>query len=258
MSQGEKGYASASEFEADLLLMRKSLCANGAERLARGILDPLLLKVRTFGFHLYTLDIRQHANVHAATMEELAEKSDPNGTWIARELSAMSQSVADSMRAVAVEKRVTAESIQRYVISGAEKTADVLAVVRLASLYGVKVAGGNGETGLMPVPLFESIEALRNSADIMRALWTHPEYRELLGSWDGWQEVMLGYSDSNKDGGMLTSTWELHKAHRALHQLARECGVKLRIFHGRGGTVGRFQRRDTHHRTRRGVELEVS
>jgi len=239
MSQGEKGYASASEFEADLLLMRKSLCANGAERLARGILDPLLLKVRTFGFHLYTLDIRQHANVHAAAMEELAEKSDPHGNGIARELSAVSQSVADALRAVAVEKRVAAESIQRYVISGAEKTADVLAVVRLASLYGVKVAGGNGETGLMPVPLFESIEALRNSADIMRALWTHPEYRELLGSWDGWQEVMLGYSDSNKDGGMLTSTWELHKAHRALHQLARECGVKLRIFHGRGGTVGR-------------------
>jgi phosphoenolpyruvate carboxylase len=73
----------------------------------------------------------------------------------------------------------------------------------------------------------------------MNTLWTHPEYRKLLDSWSGWQEVMLGYSDSNKDGGMLTSTWELHKAHRALHQTARECGVKLRIFHGRGGTVGR-------------------
>ena len=73
----------------------------------------------------------------------------------------------------------------------------------------------------------------------MRTLWTHPEYRPLLDSWSGWQEVMLGYSDSNKDGGMLTSTWELYKAHRALHQTGARVQVKLRIFHGRGGTVGR-------------------
>ena len=91
----------------------------------------------------------------------------------------------------------------------------------------------------MPVPLFESIDALRHAADVMQAVWGSLEYRATLDSFGGWQEVMLGYSDSNKDGGMLTSTWELHKAHRALHQAARERGVKLRIFHGRGGTVGR-------------------
>jgi phosphoenolpyruvate carboxylase len=91
----------------------------------------------------------------------------------------------------------------------------------------------------MPVPLFESIEALRSSADIMRQIWNSPEYSPLLDSWGRSQEAMLGYSDSNKDGGMFTSTWELHKAHRALHQAARECGVNLRLFHGRGGTVGR-------------------
>ena len=239
MRSGGKGYQSAEEFEADLLLIRKSLCANGAERLARRMLDPLLLKLRTFGFHLYTLDIRQHANVHATAMQELASKSDPHASGIARELSAASQSVADALRAVAAEKAAVPDSIQRYVISGAEKSEDSLAVIRLAALYRVKVAGGAGDKGLMPVPLFESIEALQRSADVMRTLWTHPEYRALLDSWNGWQEVMLGYSDSNKDGGMFTSTWELHKAHHALHQLARECGVKLRIFHGRGGTVGR-------------------
>jgi phosphoenolpyruvate carboxylase len=239
MRRGEKGYDSATEFEAELLIIRASLCAHNAARLARRMLDPLLLKVRTFGFHLYTLDIRQHAKVHEAAMQEMDARSDAHAEGIANAPSEASVALAESLRAVADEKARVPESIQRYVISGAERSEDALAVVRLASWYGVKVAGSKGDPGLMPVPLFESIEALQHSAEIMRALWTHPEYRKLLTSWDDWQEVMLGYSDSNKDGGMLTSTWELHKAHRALHGLARECGVKLRIFHGRGGTVGR-------------------
>jgi phosphoenolpyruvate carboxylase len=92
---------------------------------------------------------------------------------------------------------------------------------------------------VMPVPLFESIEDLRRAPEACRALWTHPGYARLLDSWGRRQEVMLGYSDSNKDGGMLTSTWEIHRAHRALHRVARECGVSLTLFHGRGGTVGR-------------------
>jgi phosphoenolpyruvate carboxylase len=91
----------------------------------------------------------------------------------------------------------------------------------------------------MPVPLFESIEDLRNAPAVCRELWSRPDYRKLMATWDNWQEVMLGYSDSNKDGGMLTSTWELHKAQHRLHEAARECGVNLRLFHGRGGTVGR-------------------
>jgi phosphoenolpyruvate carboxylase len=119
----------------------------------------------------------------------------------------------------------------------------VLAVVRLARLGGVRVEGsGNGpgeDPGLMPVPLFESIEDLRRATEICRELWSRADYRKLIATWDDWQEVMLGYSDSNKDGGMLTSTWEIFRAHRDLHVAAREAGVKLRIFHGRGGTVGR-------------------
>jgi phosphoenolpyruvate carboxylase len=111
--------------------------------------------------------------------------------------------------------------------------------VRLAALCGVSVAGSNTDPGLMPVPLFESIESLRASAEVMRRVWTSPAYQPLLDSWNRRQEVMLGYSDSNKDGGMLTSTWELYKAQRNLHAAARECNVNLRLFHGRGGTVGR-------------------
>jgi phosphoenolpyruvate carboxylase len=115
----------------------------------------------------------------------------------------------------------------------------VLAVVRLAETSGVAVAGTEADPGLMPVPLFESIEDLRNAPEVCRALWTRDDYGRLLDSWGRRQEVMLGYSDSNKDGGMLTSTWEIYKAHRELHRVARECGVTLRLFHGRGGTVGR-------------------
>jgi phosphoenolpyruvate carboxylase len=116
----------------------------------------------------------------------------------------------------------------------------VTALVSLAELSGVQVASTNeSDPGVMPVPLFESIEDLRNCPVICRNLWTSPDYARLLDSWDRRQEVMLGYSDSNKDGGMLTSTWEIFKAHRALHRVAAECDVKLTLFHGRGGTVGR-------------------
>src|SRR5262249_4814011 len=130
-------------------------------------------------------------------------------------------------------------AIKRYIISGAETEADVLAVVQLAKATGVKLQGSTNDPGLMPVPLFESIESLRAAAGVMRRLWSNPEYKSLVDSWESWQEVMLGYSDSNKDGGMLTSTWELYKAHRELHSAAKEFGIKLRLFHGRGGTVGR-------------------
>jgi phosphoenolpyruvate carboxylase len=142
-----------------------------------------------------------------------------------------------------------AQSIRQYVISGAESEEDVLNVLRLAKTCGVNLAGSGSDPflndlaqsdpGLMPVPLFESIESLRTAGNVMRRLWQSSEYQPLLNSWGRWQEVMLGYSDSNKDGGMLTSTWELYKAHRDLHRVAEESGVKLRLFHGRGGTVGR-------------------
>jgi phosphoenolpyruvate carboxylase len=129
--------------------------------------------------------------------------------------------------------------IRNYVISGAESERDIYDVLELARAGGVRVEGSPDDPGLMPVPLFESIHTLRNSAAVMERVWSQPEYRRLLDSWSGWQEVMIGYSDSNKDGGMLTSIWELYKAHRALHEAARKHNVKLRLFHGRGGTVGR-------------------
>ena len=121
----------------------------------------------------------------------------------------------ETFRVVAeIKHGCSPEAIRHYVISGASSVEDVLAVVRLARLGGVTVEGSqhgheHGDPGLMPVPLFESIDDLRRAPAICRELWSRPDYRKLLASWDNWQEVMLGYSDSNKDGGMLTSTWEI-------------------------------------------------
>jgi phosphoenolpyruvate carboxylase len=155
-------------------------------------------------------------------------------------LTAQTTEVLDTFRTIAELKQTYApESIRQYVISGATSAEDVLHVLWLARLGGVRVEASGDDPGLQPVPLFESIEDLQNAPAIMHELWTSEVYQPLLKSWDRQQEVMLGYSDSNKDGGMITSTWEIYKAHRALHEVARECNVTLRLFHGRGGTVGR-------------------
>jgi phosphoenolpyruvate carboxylase len=157
-----------------------------------------------------------------------------------QEISASTQDVLDTFREIAkLKKAYPCSAIRNYIISGAQSEDDVLAVTRLAAMSDVQVAASADDPGLMPVPLFESIEALRSSAGVMERIWRAPDYQPLLDSWGRWQEVMLGYSDSNKDGGMLTSIWELYKAHRELHRAARVCKVKLRLFHGRGGTVGR-------------------
>ena len=301
-------YSSTQELVADLAVLRASLIHNHGRRLARLYIDPFLLEVRTYGLHLQTLDIRQHARIHTLAISEIAhiqgapfiERSDMGGvgvagaasnlrlggndsenpgaprldseTWersgdvsvipsaandpcisseppltLPAPLSISTLEVLETFRAIAELKReFPAESLPRYIISGATSAEDVLNVVRLARLGGVRVEGEaqsesatSADPGLQPVPLFESIEDLQNAPRIMRHLWSSPAYKPLLESWNYRQEVMLGYSDSNKDGGMITSTWEIWKAHRALHEVARECGVTLRLFHGRGGTVGR-------------------
>lgn len=240
-------YRDASEFAADLTLIRENLAANRGERAARLWLDPVLRRIETFGFHLHALDIRQHANVHAAAVAELSAggRLDPEAGGEVTLPAAPSEFTAvllDTLRAVAeLKQSFPPESVSAYVISGARSASDVLSAAWLARLCGVAVAASanGGDPGLMPVPLFESIEDLRNCPTICRALWSSPAYAPLLESWGRRQEVMLGYSDSNKDGGMLTSTWEIYRAHRELHRAADECNVRLRLFHGRGGTVGR-------------------
>ena len=246
---GLSPYCSARDFLDDLTIVRNSLAANQGLRLAETLIDPLLLMVRTFGLHLHTLDIRQHARIHRKALEESSAWGDGSGAAqnavaIPAALGPETRDVIETFRVIAeIKKGCSPEAIRQYIVSGASSVDDVTAVLWLARLGGVEVAGcGNSQTGdpgLMPVPLFESIEDLRNAPGICRELWTSPGYAQLLASWNNTQEVMLGYSDSNKDGGMLTSTWEIFCAHRALHDVAHECGIRLRLFHGRGGTVGR-------------------
>ncbi len=272
-------YTRASDLLADLTVVQQSLLQNRGSRLAQLLIDPLLLEVRTYGLHLQTLDIRQHAKVHTAALTELAallpqQLSEEVGapepgapepgapgldseTWVLAHtsqdpqpipppLSPATTELLDTVRAIAQLKRdFPPETIQQYVISGAASATDIRDVITLARLGGVLVEGApatdtaDADPGLQPVPLFESIEDLQNAPAIMRELWSSPAYQPLLNAWGRHQEVMLGYSDSNKDGGMIASTWEIWRAHRALHTVARETGVTLRLFHGRGGTVGR-------------------
>src|SRR5215213_4598338 len=234
-------YKNTAEFREDLSVARQSLSANGGERVARFLFDPLLRQVDTFGFHLHTLDVREHASIHKRALLEVSSVGGANEGALPPAPSKETVSLLDSLKMVSDLKReYPSEAIRSYVISGAQSASDVTTLVSLAELNGVQVASTNGsDPGVMPVPLFESIEDLRNCPSVCRNLWTSPDYARLLDSWKRRQEVMLGYSDSNKDGGMLTSTWEIFKAHRALHRVAAECDVKLTLFHGRGGTVGR-------------------
>jgi phosphoenolpyruvate carboxylase len=235
-NQAHGAYNSPQEFVADLRLVRESLAQNCGGRIAEELLDPLVITVETFGFHLHTLDIRQHAKLHTEAIQELNAATG-------RRLGATSENtqlVLDTMRAVArLKQEYPANAIRTYVISGATSVQDVFNVVRLAAVCGVQVAAKDHDPGIMPVPLFESIQDLRACPEICRDLWIDASYAPLLDSWNRKQEIMLGYSDSNKDGGMLTSLWEIYKAHRELHRVARECNVHLTLFHGRGGTVGR-------------------
>ena len=221
-----QAYAAAKEFAEDLGIIRSSLAANHGERLAELLVDPLIQNVRTFGLHLHALDLRQHARVHAEAFAALR-----SGTAASADSA---RTLLDRLRAVAqLQRSYGPRTLRSYVVSGTATGEDILSLVWLAELSGMDL------THLMPVPLFESIEDLRNSAEICASIWSDAGYAKLLDSWDRRQEVMLGYSDSNKDGGMLTSTWELYKAHAALHAAAKRFDVKLCLFHGRGGTVGR-------------------
>jgi len=175
----EGAYAKPEEFLSDLRAVRASLAENSGERIAEELLDPLLITVETFGFHLHTLDVRQHAKFHAEAAQALIAGAGES-------LTAPSENtrlVLDIMRAIAdLKRRYPAAAIRTYIISGAASLEDIFNVVRLVSISGVQVAAKNADPGLMPVPLFESIKDLRACPTICRELWSSQEYAPLLDS----------------------------------------------------------------------------
>jgi phosphoenolpyruvate carboxylase len=256
-------YASADEFAADLDTIHRSLCAHNSVLLARGRLRQLRRAVSVFGFHLAAVDLRQNSEVHERVVAELVAKARPGVDYralgedarealltgelaTARLLSSPFVDYSDETRGELEICRAAAEmrqlygdsSIVNYVISKTDDVSDVLEVALLLREAGL-LRPHEHRLDLNIVPLFETIADLRNAGRVMDRLLSLPGYARLLPSRAATHEVMLGYSDSNKDGGFLTSGWELFKAERALVEVFARHGVRLRLFHGRGGSVGR-------------------
>jgi phosphoenolpyruvate carboxylase len=206
---GNDGYRRAEELQADLDVIDRSLRANEGARIADGRLADLRRRVELFGFHVAKLDVRFHA-------AELAERS-------AR--------VSDALGAVAeAQGRLGERAVDTVIVSGTESAADVLAAVELAAEAGARMS---------PVPLFETIRDLGEAPAIVESLLDEPRFAALVEERGRRLEVMVGYSDSGKDGGYLTAQWEIFRAQERLAALADERGIELTVFHGRGGSTGR-------------------
>ncbi|RYE38963.1 MAG: phosphoenolpyruvate carboxylase, partial [Hyphomicrobiales bacterium] len=255
-------YADPDAFLSDLNVLDRSLVAIGCSIIARGRLRRLRRAVRCFGFHLAVLDVRQNSAVHERTISELfgivgAVKSyeslseEGRVALLTHEIGAVrpvvspfrscseeTSSELEIFRAVAEAKAKFGEgAITQCIISMTRGASDLLEVALLLKEVGLVDPSGSSRINI--VPLFETIEDLRNCAGIMDELLALPAYRKLVASRSDVQEVMLGYSDSNKDGGFVTSGWELYKAEIQLIEVFAKHRVRLRLFHGRGGSVGR-------------------
>lgn len=256
-------YADAGALLSELDIVHHSLNANQSARLARGRLRHLRRAVKVFGFGLAPIDLRQNSDVHEVVVAELLDAVKPGTNYLAleeqqrvdlllqelataRPLASGHVSYSDITRSELAIFRAAktahecygADAVQNCIISKAASVSDVLEVAVLLKEAGLLRPLENA-LDVNIIPLFETIEDLQNSAAVMQSLFALPLYKRLLHSRSDMQEVMLGYSDSNKDGGFLTSGWELYKAETELIQVFQRHQVKLRLFHGRGGAVGR-------------------
>ena len=271
----QNAYANAEEFLADLRTIEASLLANHGAALVAQRLHPLIRAVEVFGFHLATVDLRQSSDKHEAVVAELLAVARLEPAYagldemakrhllvdllnearplrvMAAEYSAHTQGeLAIFEMAQVMRQQFGAQAIRHYIISHTETVSDLLEVLLLQKEVGLMqglLSENTSHSDLIVVPLFETIEDLRNAAPIMREFYALPGVKELLIRSGAEQDIMLGYSDSNKDGGIFTSNWELYRAEIDLvelfDQLAADTrsgrSIQLRMFHGRGGTVGR-------------------
>ena len=257
-------YADSMEFVRDLDIVIHSLKQHKSELLARGDLRHLRRAAEVFGFHLAPLDTRQHSHIHEQVVAELFERganlkgysdlpeaervrcllTEISSPRLLRspylDYSELAQSELHIVEMAAeIHRRFGPAALPNYVISKADGISDILEVALLLKEVGLLRAGEKPHLHVNIVPLFETIADLRGCPRIMDDLFSIPYYRKLVDSRDNVQEVMLGYSDSNKDGGFLAANWELYKAETELTKVFAKHKVELRLFHGRGGTVGR-------------------
>lgn len=259
-----RAYPGVAEFREDLLTIRCSLLENGSERVANGRLRDLIRQVDVFGFHLAKLDVRQESTrvsktaaelVTAATGQDLLAMSEEARARLLRDLisrpklelpapadiSETSREVLETFdRIRRAAEEFSEPPVETFILSMARQASDVLSVQLLARRAGLLEVGKDGRCAasrLRVTPLFETIEDLKHAPEVLRRLLDDPLYRSSLGG--NLQEIMLGYSDSGKDSGYVTSNWTLYQAQNLLTNVAREYGIRLRLFHGRGGSAGR-------------------
>ena len=251
-----RDYNNTSELLADLALMRDSLLENRGELMATGLLERTMRTVSAFGLTHATLDVREHSDAHHHTLafalgDSYKSKNHQERFGVlATELASpknldfgkcdeRAQKTLDTFKAVFdIVQRFGPESIETYIVSMTKGSDDLLAAVVLAKQAGlVNLSTNTAVIGF--APLLETVAELRASGEILETLLSDPGYRKIVELRGNLQEIMLGYSDSNKDAGIATSQWEIHRAQRKLRDVAIKHGVKLRLFHGRGGSVGR-------------------
>ncbi|WP_442769530.1 phosphoenolpyruvate carboxylase [Zoogloea ramigera] len=256
-------YAGPEALAEELEVIHRSLTANGLSALARGRLRHLRRAVGVFGFHLAPIDLRQNSDVHERVVAELIKAIDPARDYLAQDEAGRVEMLLDELAsprllaspwldyseetrgelaifraARAAHLRYGKAAVPNCIISKTDDVSDILEVAVLAKEAGL-LRPAEGVLDVNIIPLFETIGDLQNAAGVMDRLFSLPAYKALLESRRMEQEVMLGYSDSNKDGGFLTSGWELYKAEIGLVGAFARHGVRLRLFHGRGGSVGR-------------------
>ena len=221
-----RDYKNTEQLLADLTMMHRSLVENRGELIAHGLLERIIRTVACFGLTHATMDVREHSGAHHEALAEIEKVGVENLTGTAEKTFKTFVAIRELIEVFGPEV------IETYIISMTKSHEDVLAAVKLGDLAGL-----NGLIGY--APLLETVAELQAADKILDSLLSTPSYREIVKKRGNIQEVMLGYSDSNKDAGIATSQWEIHKAQRKLRDIALKHGVKLRLFHGRGGSVGR-------------------